>query len=143
MDRTPEQMNEDATMWARAGYPAVAVSRYRDAADQIRRLTAENARLNMEMVAYREKLTPADARAMRAVIDALDLQKRYSAKTSITNSVPSSSKLAESKLRDGSALCEDCPPVGYPTDATRCTPCPRRATQSSPAATSETPGQRS
>lgn len=25
------------------------------------------------------------------------------------------------------ALCEDCPPAGYPTDITRCTPCPRRA----------------
>lgn len=24
-------------------------------------------------------------------------------------------------------LCEDCPPVGYPTDKTRCLPCPRRA----------------
>jgi hypothetical protein len=24
------------------------------------------------------------------------------------------------------ALCEDCPAVGYPTDKTRCTPCPRR-----------------
>jgi len=23
-------------------------------------------------------------------------------------------------------LCEDCPPVCYPTDRTRCTPCPRR-----------------
>jgi hypothetical protein len=23
-------------------------------------------------------------------------------------------------------LCEGCPPVGYPTDATRCAPCPRR-----------------
>ena len=23
-------------------------------------------------------------------------------------------------------LCEDCPPVGYPTDKTRCSPCPRR-----------------
>lgn len=23
--------------------------------------------------------------------------------------------------------CEDCPPVGYPTDDTRCLPCPRRA----------------
>lgn len=23
-------------------------------------------------------------------------------------------------------LCEDCPPAGYPTDKTRCTPCPRR-----------------
>lgn len=24
-------------------------------------------------------------------------------------------------------LCDDCPPVGYPTDKTRCLPCPRRA----------------
>lgn len=23
-------------------------------------------------------------------------------------------------------LCSDCPPVGYPTDKTRCSPCPRR-----------------
>jgi Lar family restriction alleviation protein len=23
-------------------------------------------------------------------------------------------------------LCDDCPPVGYPTDKTRCLPCPRR-----------------
>jgi hypothetical protein len=23
-------------------------------------------------------------------------------------------------------LCEDCPPIGYPTNKTRCTPCPRR-----------------
>lgn len=23
-------------------------------------------------------------------------------------------------------LCEDCPPVDYPTDETRCLPCPRR-----------------
>lgn len=25
------------------------------------------------------------------------------------------------------ALCSDCPPVGYPTDKTRCGMCPRRA----------------
>lgn len=24
-------------------------------------------------------------------------------------------------------LCEDCPPVGYPTDETRCRGCPRRS----------------
>ncbi len=24
-------------------------------------------------------------------------------------------------------LCDDCPPVGYPTDKTRCDPCPRRS----------------
>lgn len=27
----------------------------------------------------------------------------------------------------GGGLCEDCPPVGYPTDKTRCLPCPRRS----------------
>lgn len=26
-------------------------------------------------------------------------------------------------------LCEDCPPVGYPTDKTRCLPCPRRSAE--------------
>jgi len=32
-----------------------------------------------------------------------------------------------SPVSDGDgALCEDCPPVGYPTDETRCLPCPRR-----------------
>ncbi len=25
-------------------------------------------------------------------------------------------------------LCSDCPPVGYPTDETRCAPCSRSAT---------------
>jgi hypothetical protein len=38
MDRTPQQMREDSLSWSRAGYPAVAVGRYRDAADQIERL---------------------------------------------------------------------------------------------------------
>jgi hypothetical protein len=39
-------------------------------------LRAEIARQNIEMVAYREKLTPADAHAMKAVIDALYAAKR-------------------------------------------------------------------
>lgn len=31
-------------------------------------------------------------------------------------------------IASGSAdLCSDCPPVGYPTDTTRCMPCPRRS----------------
>lgn len=30
-------------------------------------------------------------------------------------------------LADG--LCDDCPPVGYLTDKTRCLPCPRRRAQ--------------
>lgn len=32
----------------------------------------------------------------------------------------------EARVKCGE-LCEDCPPVGYPTDDTRCMPCPRRA----------------
>jgi hypothetical protein len=43
---------------------------------RIRELEAENARLNMEMAAYREKLTPADAAAMVAVINALYEEKK-------------------------------------------------------------------
>lgn len=31
-------------------------------------------------------------------------------------------------MPEPSELCEDCPPVNYPTDATRCGPCPRRTT---------------
>ncbi len=34
----PKQMREDASAWARAGYPGVAVGRYRDAAAEIERL---------------------------------------------------------------------------------------------------------
>lgn len=37
---------------------------------------AEVARLNMEMVAYREKLTPQDAAAMVSVINALYAEKQ-------------------------------------------------------------------
>jgi hypothetical protein len=37
-DRTPQQMREDSSMWSRAGYPGVAVGRYRAAAEQIQRL---------------------------------------------------------------------------------------------------------
>jgi len=33
-----------------------------------------------------------------------------------------------SKANDGGPLCSDCPPVGYPTDKTRCDECPRRST---------------
>jgi hypothetical protein len=55
-----------------------AVVRQRDAlAASCRELEAENARLNMEMVAYREKLTPADAAAMVAVMNSLYAEKKW------------------------------------------------------------------
>jgi hypothetical protein len=31
-------------------------------------------------------------------------------------------------VEDIQNLCSDCPPNGYPNDATRCAPCPRRNT---------------
>lgn len=34
------------------------------------------------------------------------------------------SEIPEKLIEAG--LCSDCPPVGYPTDETRCEPCPRR-----------------
>jgi len=43
--------------------------------DRIAELEAENDRLNMEMVAYRAKLTPKDVEAMTAVIKALTEEK--------------------------------------------------------------------
>jgi FtsZ-binding cell division protein ZapB len=42
---------------------------------RIAELEAENARLNMEMAAYRQSLTPRDAEAMQAVITALEAEK--------------------------------------------------------------------
>jgi hypothetical protein len=33
---------------------------------------------------------------------------------------------AAARERKTAALCGDCPPVGYPTDKTRCAVCPRR-----------------
>jgi len=39
--------------------------------------------------------------------------------------------LAKASVESASTSnCSDCPPVGYPTDITRCLPCPRRTSQS-------------
>lgn len=35
--------------------------------------------------------------------------------------------IALAKAGGAGVLCEGCPPIGYPTDKTRCEPCPRRA----------------
>ncbi len=44
---------------------------------------------------------------------------------------PDAGDAPEQELRAHAALasarCQDCPPVGYPTDETRCTPCDRRS----------------
>jgi hypothetical protein len=42
-------------------------------------------------------------------------------------------ELARLRAQLEAMLCSDCPPIGYPTDKTRCTPCPRRAQVSSAA----------
>lgn len=66
-------------------------------------LEAENARLNMEMVAYRQKLTPQDAQAMRAVMDALyaEKQSRSALETPTTNSASISTKSASTEETTG------------------------------------------
>jgi hypothetical protein len=52
---------------------ALALLKVRE--QRILELETENARLNMEMTAYREKLTPDDAAAMVAVINSLYIAK--------------------------------------------------------------------
>ena len=36
---------------------------------------------------------------------------------------------AHARYAGSGEACEDCPPEGYPTDKTRCLPCPRRSAQ--------------
>ncbi len=64
MSETP---SDPYTYWRRRA--VVAWRRRAEAAE------AEIARLNMEMVAYRENLTPKDVKAMTAVIEALQSVK--------------------------------------------------------------------
>lgn len=40
---------------------------------------------------------------------------------------PTSSALVDSVPATQATLCSDCPPVGYPTDKTRCATCPRHS----------------
>ena len=49
--------------------------KYEQACARIRELEAENARLNMEMAAYRQGCTKEDAAAMQAVMRALEDEK--------------------------------------------------------------------
>jgi hypothetical protein len=56
---------------------AIAEQQVIEQAKRIRELEAENARLNMEMFAYREKLTPADAAALVAVMNSLYAEKKW------------------------------------------------------------------
>lgn len=37
--------------------------------------------------------------------------------------------LPEGNTPTQAAMCEDCPPLGYPTDKTRCAECPHRSAQ--------------
>ncbi len=60
---------------AQGGCPRIPAFRVSTLEEVIFDLDAENERLNMEMVAYREKLTPKDVEAMTAVIKALNEEK--------------------------------------------------------------------
>ncbi len=79
-DRTPDEMREDALIWSRAGYPPVAISRYRDAADQIERLESELAAAHEHSATYQleiERLTRErdearnETNAMRRILEAI------------------------------------------------------------------------
>lgn len=52
----------------------------------------------------------------------------------LIDNMPPPPSQAFSRVDDGKEsegdLCDDCPPVGYPTDKTRCLPCPRRVNES-------------
>jgi len=62
---------------------------------------------------------------LAALSEKPDLEESSRNRPLTVTSVADGSLATEGK--ELSALCEDCPPVGYPTDATRCLPCPRRA----------------
>jgi len=60
---------------AQGDCPTIPAYRVSTLEEVIFDLDAGNERLNMEMVAYREKLTPKDVEAMTAVIKALNAEK--------------------------------------------------------------------
>jgi hypothetical protein len=71
----------------------------------------------------------SDRDVMRQALEALEhvqvervfdgLDRDYKADSAI-------SALRSALAQEEAQLCEDCPPADYPTDKTRCTPCPRR-----------------
>jgi hypothetical protein len=80
---------------------------------QVRELNARNVELNK--LAYAWMVAHDDRAAGRPV--------RYPQQ----GDVPKPPLTGGAETHSAVALCEDCPAVGYPTDKTRCTPCPRRA----------------
>ena len=88
----------DASKWPEAE-PAVLLA---DAADEIERLRSRSADEN---VMQKHHMSADELAAINA-----HWQKR--------------ALEAEAKLN---VLCSDCPPLAYPTDKTRCDPCPRRS----------------
>jgi hypothetical protein len=60
---------------AQGDYPTIPAYRVSTLEEVIFDLDHENERLNMEMAAYRENLTPKDVEAMTAVIKALNDEK--------------------------------------------------------------------
>lgn len=68
-DRSSKQMREDSLIWRHAGYPDVAVGRYRDAADQMERM----ARV---LIQCRDALPAISTVNARLYNISLDLDKR-------------------------------------------------------------------
>lgn len=80
MDRTPKEMRDDSNDWSRAQYPAVAIGRYRDAADQIERLQKRVAELEHILMPSHDKITVGVARTMSRFFEswALRLERERS-----------------------------------------------------------------
>lgn len=67
-------------------------------------------------------------RIMRLVLKVLELEAQLLKASPEHQAQMKWSRDVVSNVVIPAALCEDCPPVGYPTDKTRCAPCPRRST---------------
>ena len=78
-------------------------------------------------------LNEADALVMAAAKDLLEALKGVAGVIAMHATLDAYTKVfnALEKAERG-VLCEDCPPVGYPTDETRCNPCPRRTSDDIP-----------
>ena len=68
----------------------------------------------------------AGAEAMREVAAQVVMDARMGERDSDLRSIIHGIRALPLPTMMGGKLCEDCPPIGYPTDKTRCCDCPRK-----------------
>jgi hypothetical protein len=75
---------------------------------------------------------PTAADAVVALVDTFERLRASHAELlgifdGLTANVPEEFQILDrARVIAAEALCSDCPPAGYPTDITRCNPCPHR-----------------